>query len=1047
MVDKPTKHLGWVNEGTEPTSGLKNAGYAAGSIPASANFNWFFNIIDQWNKWSEQEIEALQNSASSAWYSGSGAPSNGLGEDDDYYLNTSNGDVYTKTSGSWNSPIMNLTGPQGPTGSTGATGSMGASGPQGDPGPGLPSGGTTGQLIRKASGTDYDTEFFDSTYASGPASSTDHAIPRFDGTGGKTLQDSSVVIDDSDNVSGINDLTTDGDVNVGTDLDVAGDAQFDQDVVIDGDLTVNGTTTTLNTEDLQVEDQLIQLNYGGNDASAEDAGIEIVGTANAAVARILHDSSLPSKFKAGAAGSEVELLNIDATQDVQNKSLDNTNDAELDDDNFTLQDPGDPSKKIRFDAGNTTAGQTRVVSFPDADAEMVGVDTAQTVTNKVFEENDFDGGTASDTSRVTLPKDDLNDLIALTRKAGTLMYAPDILRALLDDGTTLRPIQGRRNYCSSPSFFVSAASSSDLGWYAEDGTAANETIGGTIPRESDGSAIVFTSNNTGSYLRYRFKADTADLLGRAILTAFSQIVNAASEYKLEVYSGTDAALSSPALLTIQSGLTNSSGITNLPAGTMDIDQAFFHTNDRQYYEIRWTALASAKQIKVSGVFLGQQEIGSVPAVSDAIDWSSLFSFSQGVTASSVSAQYEQTASRVRFLVTYTVSGNTGSAARLTLPFSWTAKILGSATVIGEWFNNSNSTATNRKRGTIFASNGNNYVSFGSDDYTTAAGPIAELAGNVMAGTSSVVTLDFTLNISQLAGSGLNTGPGADGELKSTSGTWDANSSTTVAGGSAIDGTLNAGRTKTITWTYPIQSDDDFQVLYSPDNVRWTPINMSRIGSTPVIPSVDSSGAVLAGVYYSHISETQTEIVFGQYANFGNDDSPVANWPASGYWAARKRRANSIPFQIAKGQQSGLYKAGQAPGYNGAAAIPQGMIGEILSASPGNVTLADVAGTAKTVATLPLTAGIWMVYGLSTCNLAGSTTVYYDTSISTTTNTHRTAGTQRGYVNSATAPRVGAPPLYLRTTGQDVYLVASMSGTGTVPATIGSSSELYAVRIG
>lgn len=35
----------------------------------------------------------------------------------------------------------------------------------------------------------------------GPASSTDNAVPRFDGTGGKTLQGSGVTIDDSNNVS------------------------------------------------------------------------------------------------------------------------------------------------------------------------------------------------------------------------------------------------------------------------------------------------------------------------------------------------------------------------------------------------------------------------------------------------------------------------------------------------------------------------------------------------------------------------------------------------------------------------------------------------------------------------------------------------------------------------------------------------------------------------------------------------------------------------------------------------------------------------------
>lgn len=45
---------------------------------------------------------------------------------------------------------------------------------------------------------------------SGPASSTDNAIVRFGGTGGKTGQNSGVIIDDSDNVTGITNLIVDG---------------------------------------------------------------------------------------------------------------------------------------------------------------------------------------------------------------------------------------------------------------------------------------------------------------------------------------------------------------------------------------------------------------------------------------------------------------------------------------------------------------------------------------------------------------------------------------------------------------------------------------------------------------------------------------------------------------------------------------------------------------------------------------------------------------------------------------------------------------------
>ena len=40
------------------------------------------------------------------WLDGSGVPSNGLGNDGDYYLNNDNGDTYEKASGTWSLPIV-----------------------------------------------------------------------------------------------------------------------------------------------------------------------------------------------------------------------------------------------------------------------------------------------------------------------------------------------------------------------------------------------------------------------------------------------------------------------------------------------------------------------------------------------------------------------------------------------------------------------------------------------------------------------------------------------------------------------------------------------------------------------------------------------------------------------------------------------------------------------------------------------------------------------------------------------------------------------------
>lgn len=137
-------------------------------------------------------------------------------------------------------------------------------------------------------------------------SSTDNAIPKFDGIQGD-LQDSGIIIDDSNNVTGVNDLT------------------------IDGDLTVNGNTTTVNTATLDVEDANITLNKGGNTASADSqaAGIT-VDLSDGTNAQIGYDSSLESKFKAGEVGSEQEILTTAHSQTISNKTVDSSNTLEYD---------------------------------------------------------------------------------------------------------------------------------------------------------------------------------------------------------------------------------------------------------------------------------------------------------------------------------------------------------------------------------------------------------------------------------------------------------------------------------------------------------------------------------------------------------------------------------------------------------------------------------------------------------------------------------------------------------------------------------------------
>ena len=59
----------------------------------------------------------------------------------------------------YNSGVMSLGIPRGATGERGQTGATGPKGDKGDRGAGIPSGGSSGQILKKRSGTNYDTEW------------------------------------------------------------------------------------------------------------------------------------------------------------------------------------------------------------------------------------------------------------------------------------------------------------------------------------------------------------------------------------------------------------------------------------------------------------------------------------------------------------------------------------------------------------------------------------------------------------------------------------------------------------------------------------------------------------------------------------------------------------------------------------------------------------------------------------------------------------------------------------------------------------------------
>lgn len=137
----------------------------------------------------------------------------------------------------------------------------------------------------------------------GPSSSTDNAVPRFDGAGGKTLQSSSVIISDTDNVSGIGTLAA-GATTI-TSLDVTeGNITNVTDIALDtisADAANGSVTVTLdnasgadfivgNNSALVVEGDDDQVGIG---TTAPGANLEISATGSPTLKITSTDNEFP----------------------------------------------------------------------------------------------------------------------------------------------------------------------------------------------------------------------------------------------------------------------------------------------------------------------------------------------------------------------------------------------------------------------------------------------------------------------------------------------------------------------------------------------------------------------------------------------------------------------------------------------------------------------------------------------------------------------------------------------------------------------------------
>lgn len=158
-----------------------------------------------------------------------------------------------------------------------------------------------------------------------------------------------------------------------------------------------------------------------------------------------------------------------------------------------------------------------------ADVGLGNVDNTSDATKNsaavVLTNKDIDGGTASNTSRITLPKNTKANLDGLTRKEGTLVYATDQTKAYVDNGSALIPVGSGSG--SGINYILNSDGETDTTGYATYADAAGiQPVDGT-----GGSPNVTWTRTTSSPLRgtgsFLFTKDAVNRQGQGASYAFT----------------------------------------------------------------------------------------------------------------------------------------------------------------------------------------------------------------------------------------------------------------------------------------------------------------------------------------------------------------------------------------------------------------------------------------------------------------------------------------------------------------------------------------------
>lgn len=524
---------------------------------------------------------------------------------------------------------------------------------------------------------------------------------------------------------------------------------------------------------------------------------------------------------------------------------------------------------------------------------------------------DIDGGTASNTSRITAPKNTKSNLDALTRKEGTVVYGTDTGKLYVDNGSLLTPVGSGEGSAGLNAILNPNAATDVTGYsYVGSGTGlARHTTAADLPLyPTVTTGLAITPDMTNDYVAYCGQMPAA-LKNRKL--RFSQFQKpgsgfASGDLKLEIYPSTSSTCA-----TVGTKYTlnkDSSGVTSIPNATQDF-WTTFDADSSDYFQVRWVRVTGTALFVVQNVYIGAGDQPTGPPISDWQSYTPSFGAGWG-TVTGIDFKYRRVGDTIQIRGKGTSGTVSGASSSISLPSGLSVPTSVQNSIIGISTTAASATLATQNSALLFVPSGvsTSFSLTNVGDGATAKN-LSALNVNQVIANSTAFSISAEIPIAEWADSSnvVNYGQQDVEYVYNSSTTTSDDTSSFAYGplGAAFQSFAETGTNfiaKRVRFQSPVQIGDLVLVETSIDSgLTWAPLGQNS-GVTAV--SLDTSGTTIYGVSYAKHSATDFDVRFFSKANAGQAWSSYTGGQYR--WRVKKISGNALGgFQYATANAAGL----------------------------------------------------------------------------------------------------------------------------------------------